>query len=66
MYPPAVFTAEPTDDENSLFTKTIYVFAPPAADDIQGTITTGAGNLLHALYKKHLFYGFQLARILLQ
>jgi len=35
MYPLAVFTTEPANNENYLVSKTIYVLALPAADDIQ-------------------------------
>ncbi|WP_347491677.1 hypothetical protein ABDB91_08870 [Desulfoscipio sp. XC116] len=66
MDPTAVFTTEPANDEHDLIAKAIYVLALPAADDIQWPVTTGTGNLLRALYKKHFFQGFQLAHILLK
>jgi len=34
MYPLAVFTTEPANDENYLIAKAIYVLSLPAADDI--------------------------------
>jgi len=66
MYPLTIIATEPANDKYYLLSKTIYVFALPAADDFQRPVTAGAGNLLRALYKKHVFQGFQLAHILIQ
>lgn len=66
MYPPTVVATEPANDECYFVSKAIYVFTPPAADDIQLPVAAGAGNLLRTLYEKPFLWGFQLAHILIQ